>query len=210
MKNASLKLEKRLAVGGGRVKKLRSNGYVPAVVYGKQAAPRTVMVKATNLREFLIKNGKNAVFNASLESGESFPALVKEIQYGAIRNEFLHVDFQQVSLTENVHVTVPVRIIGREAVEREGGVIAQQLDGVNIECLPQDVPQYIDADISELAVGHSLTAGQLVIPDGVKLLTNPEDVVLSVTSGKHEVQEDKVDEPVVPKGEEGHVEAVEV
>lgn len=196
MMNVSLKLEERLAVGGGKVKRLRDSGYVPAVFYGKQIDPMTVMVKASEFRDFLSKHGRNVVFNADLDNGKSFPALIKDIQMGVIKNEYVHVDFQQISLTEKVQMNVPVRLIGREAVERAEGIVVQQIDEVIVLCLAQDIPQVIDVDISYMGIGDSLTAGELKLPEGVTLVTEPDDLILSIASGMEEMEEETEDEDV--------------
>lgn len=200
MMNVSLKLEERLAVGGGKVKRLRHSGYVPAVIYGKQINPMTVMVKASEFRDFLAKHGKNVVFNADLGNGESFPALIKDIRMGVIKNEYVHIDFQQISLTEKVQMSVPVHLIGREAVERADGVVVQQIDEVIVLCLAQDIPQVIDADISHMEIGHSLTVGELNLPEGVTLVTDEGDVILSIASGRADAAAETGDEGT--KGEE--------
>lgn len=200
MGNNVLKLEERQAIGGSRVKRLRKSGYVPAVIYGKSINSVAVQVKKSKLREFLTKNGKNAVFTAEFENGESYPALVKEVEYDVIKNEFLHVDFQQVSLTEKIKATIPIRIIGREAVKRVQGVLAQQLDEVEVECFPQDMPQYIEVDVSDMAIGESLTAEELKIPEEVTLLTEPDAVILSIISSK--MEEDEAEEDVAEEAAE--------
>jgi len=208
MENAMLKLEERLAIGGGEVKRLRKSGYVPAVVYGKGMEPKAVKVKMSDFREFLTKYGKNTVFSAKFGQDADFSGLVKDIQYDAVKNDFIHVDFQKVSLNEKIHVDVPVKVLGREKVEKGGGVIVHQLNEVTVACLPQDVPKHVDADITGFEPGDSITAAQLKLPPGVTLLTEPHDVILSITSGKMTLEVEKEDEPVFPVGEEGNVQAV--
>jgi large subunit ribosomal protein L25 len=181
MGNNVLKLEERQAIGGSRVKRLRKSGYVPAVIYGKSINSVAVQVKKSKLREFLTKNGKNAVFTAEFENGESYPALVKEVEYDVIKNEFLHVDFQQVSLTEKIKATIPIRIIGREAVKRVQGVLAQQLDEVEVECFPQEragykeirvkVKPHTDADEQVLKDWLAAVENRCPVSDNIRNVT---------------------------------------
>lgn len=176
MNNAVLKVEPREAVGGGKVKKLRAQGYIPAIVYGKEIDSTPVAIKLSDFREGLAKNGKNAVFNVELENGKTFPMVIKEIQYDILKNDYLHVDLQQVSLTEKRKATVPVRLLGSP-----DGIVVHHIDEIEVECLPLDMPEYIEADISGLTIGDNLFAKDLKLPENVELVSDPEDVIVSVT-----------------------------
>lgn len=184
MTNISLKVEERLISSGGKVKKLRAEGYVPGIVYGKSIEPKSIKVKASDLRSLLSKYGKSAMITAEFENGEKIPALIKEIQYGVLKNEYLNLDLQQVSMTEKVRTSVPIKIVGREVAEKTGGILVQQLDTVEVECLPQNAPQLIHLDVSKMTIGDSLTASELNLPELVALFTEPDQVVLSITSFK--------------------------
>jgi large subunit ribosomal protein L25 len=179
MNNAVLKIEPRKALGGGKVKRLRANGYVPAVVYGKEVDATPLAIKVSNLRESLVKNGKNAVFNIELENGKLYPVVIKEIQYDILKNGYQHVDLQQVSLTEKRKASVPVRLVGSSE-----GILVHQIDEIEVECLPLETPEYIEADISHLTVGSNLVAGDLKMPENVTLLSDPENVIASITEVK--------------------------
>lgn len=207
MDNSSFRFEERKEIGGGKANRLRRNGYVPAVVYGRGMEPVPVKVKVSDFREFLTKRGKNSVFATEFAAENDFSALLRDVQYDPVTKDVIHADFQKVSLTNKMHAKVPVKLIGRERIEREGNVVVHQFDEVTVECLPQDVPKYISADITGMTPGRSLTAAQLKLPDGVVLVNSPKDVILSVTGGKRDLEVDKVDEPVVPEGEEGYVKA---
>ncbi|HHW31417.1 MAG TPA: 50S ribosomal protein L25 [Clostridiaceae bacterium] len=190
----TLKLEERLNDASNKANKLRREGYVPGVIYGKGIGSRSIKVKASDLRTLLSAHGKTSLITATFENGESVPALIKEIQYGILKDEYLSIDLHQVSMNEKVRSEVPIRVIGRESVERAGGVVAQQINSVEIECLPQDTPQYIEADISNLIPGQALTAGDLKLPESVTLLTEPEQIVLSIIVAKSETAESETPE----------------
>ncbi|HHV98365.1 MAG TPA: 50S ribosomal protein L25 [Clostridiaceae bacterium] len=211
MSDTRIKLEKRDLVGGGKAKRLRRNGYIPAVIYGQDMTASPAQIKLPDIKQFLAHHGKNSIFTVEFAAENDFSALIKDIQYDPVKKDIVHVDFQKVSLTEKIHYEVPVKVIGKGNVEKDGNVIVYQLDSVAVECLPQDIPSYIEADISNMTAGHSVTAGQLKLPPGVKLITDPNSVILSITGGgKLDVQVNKVDEPVVPVGEEGNVQAERV
>lgn len=209
VKDTDLKLEERQVVGGGRSRRLRERGYVPAVIYGKGMESRSVKLKKSDLREFLSVNGRNAIFTTEFADEGELSAIIKDTQYDPVRRELIHVDFQKVSLTEEIQVHVPVRITGREVIERAGGVVVHQLDEVVVECLPQCTPKYIDADVSRLRIGQGLTAGQLVTPIGVALVTEPHSVILSITGGKTELEVEKTDELVAESSGPARLEQVE-
>jgi large subunit ribosomal protein L25 len=164
-------------------------------------------VKASDFKEFLSRHGRNSLFTAEFAAEEDFSMLIKDIQYDAVKKDIVHLDLQRVSLNEKVNAEVPVKVTGRTAVEKAGSVVAHQLNTVTVECLPQDVPQYVEADITGMTPGYSLTAAKLRLPRGVALLTKPNDVILSITAGGLGLKVHKQDEPVVPSGEEGDVHA---
>lgn len=207
MNDAPLNIEQRNSVGGEKVKRLRKSGYIPAIVYGRGMKSIPVQVKASDFRGFVMKNGKSSVFTTEFAAEHDFTLLVKDIQYDLARNAVSHVDFQKVSLNEKIHAEVPVRIVGENKLKKDASVVVHQLDNVTVKCLPQDVPHFIDANVSDMTSGHSITAGQLKLPHGVTLVTDPGSVVLAVTNGKLDLQVNKVDEPVVPVGTEGNVQA---
>lgn len=188
MDNVTLKLEKRDFTGGRKADRLRKSGYIPAVVYGKGMEPVSTQVKTADLKQFLSKHGKNSVFMTEFAEENNFSALIKEVQYNVFGSEILNINFQKVSLDEKIHVEVPIRVTGWERIERNGSVVVHQLNEVEVECLPRNVPHHIDIDVSTLTPGHSLTAGQLPLPEGVALSTQPTDVVLSITAGKAHLQ----------------------
>jgi large subunit ribosomal protein L25 len=186
MKNSTLKLEKRKEVGGGRAERLRSRGLIPAVVYGKGMESTAAAVKKADLSAFLKANGRNSVFNTEFAQEQDVSMLIKDIQYDAVRKEVVHLDFQKVNSNERVQVEVPVRVVGRETVEKAGNVVAHQLNTVTVECLPGDIPAHADADISGLKPGRSFTAGDFIFPPGVTLLSKPGDIVLTVNGREPE------------------------
>jgi large subunit ribosomal protein L25 len=180
MANVVLNIEERLPGSSSKLKRLRAEGYVPGVIYGKNIESKSIKVKASDLRSLLLAYGRTALISATFENGESIPTLIKDIQFEVLKDQYLSLDLHQVSMTEKVRTTVPIRIIGRESVERSEGVLSQQLDIIEVECLPQDTPQYIEIDISNMVIGDNLTAGELNIPDEVTLLTESDQLVLSI------------------------------
>jgi len=185
----TLRLEERPNNAENKANKLRREGYVPGVIYGKGIGTKSIKVKASDLRALLSKYGKTSLINATFENGETVPAFIKNIQYGILKNEFLSIDLHQVSMNEKVRNEVPIKVVGRELLEKAGGVVAQQIDTVEIECFPQDTPQFIEANVANMIPGQVLTAADLKLPESVTLLTEPEQIILTIVAAKSEEAE---------------------
>ncbi|HHV60825.1 MAG TPA: 50S ribosomal protein L25 [Clostridiaceae bacterium] len=184
MKGATLKIELRDKVG--KVNSLRREGYIPSVVYGKNIDSIPVKIKVSDFREGVSRFGKNAVFSIDLGSGTPFPVVIKDVQYDVLKNDYKHIDFQQVSLTEKRRAEVPVRIVGREKLESAGNIINLMLDVIEIECLPQDTPEWVEVDVQECEAGDTISAGQIKLPDNVELYTDPEEIIIKINEPKAE------------------------
>lgn len=210
MNRANLNVEERKNIGSGRAERLRKSGYIPAVIYGRGVETTAVQVKSTDFKEFLSKHGRNSIFTTKFASEQDVTMLVKDVQFDAFSKNVIHADFQRVSLKEKLHVEVPVKVLGEDKLETTNSVIVHQLNNVAVECLPQDVPSYVGADISGMAPGHSLKASQLTIPQNVTIITDPNDIILSITDGKLNLQVDNADEEIKPAGEEGKTHAAPV
>jgi len=112
--------------------------------------------------------------------GEPHFALARDVQRDHIRGQFVHVDFLTVSRTEKITIAVPVRVLGESVGVKAGGVLEHHLWEIQAECLPSDVPEAIDADVSDLAVGDSLKVGDIAAPQGVTFLSPEDELVLAV------------------------------
>jgi large subunit ribosomal protein L25 len=178
--DTQLKAERREGAGKGVARKLRASGRVPAVYYGQGNPAVSLSVDARELLHLLHVNaGTNLLVDLMID-GEAHMAIAREIQRDHIRNTFKHVDFLAVSRTETITVSVEVKEVGEPAGVKAGGVIEHHLREIEVECLPQDVPDSIEVDVSSLELGDMLHVRDLVAPKGVQILSNPEDAVLSV------------------------------
>ena len=178
--DTQLKAERREGAGKGVARKLRASGRVPAVFYGQGSPAVSLSVDARELLHLLHVNaGTNLLVDLVID-GEPHMAIAREIQRDHIRNKFKHVDFLAVSRTETITVSVEVKEVGEPAGVKAGGVIEHHLREIEVGCLPQDVPDAIEVDVSSLELGDMLHVRDLVAPKGVQILSNPEDAVLSV------------------------------
>lgn len=186
---------------GKKVKVLRRHGVTPGNIFGRGVESTAIQVPTNELLHVLKSAGRNEIVYLMLAGDEPRPTFVKHVQHHPIADNILHVDFLQISLKEKVRIDVPVHIIGlAPAVDRYGGILTLGLDHVSVEALPTDVPSSVEADVSSLEeVDSAFHVGDLHIPEGVTLLTDPDQVVAKV-SPPAVVQVDVVAEPV--EGEE--------
>jgi large subunit ribosomal protein L25 len=175
-----LTAELRSDTGKGVARKLRANGKVPAVLYGQGLDTTPLVVDARELLHLLHSGaGANTLVDLVVD-GEQHLAIPREIQRDHIHSKFLHVDFLAVSRTETIQVNVPIHEFGDAVGIREGGVVEHHLRELQVECLPQDVPDQIEIDITDVELGGMIHVREVVAPEGATILTNPEDAVLSI------------------------------
>src|SRR5690606_25424011 len=156
---ATLNAARRQEHGKGPARRLRRAGQVPAVIYGHGERTRSLAIDAHELERLFANirvESTIITLNIDGESGAPVRALVREVQMHPYRSEVLHVDFLQVHAGERVHLEVPVRLTGTAAGVREGGILQQSLHEVEIQCLPDQIPESFEFDVSELEVGDSV------------------------------------------------------
>ena len=174
--NASLSRDK----GSRSSRRLRQAGSIPAVVYGGGVDAVSIAVDAKAFRTAVSGDqGLNSLINLDAD-GQKYLVMAREIQRDHIHNTLIHIDFLAVSRTEKITVNVPVIEIGEAAGVKEGGVVEHHLREISAECFPQDVPEHIEIDISRVELGGMVHVSDLVAPQGVTILTNPEDALLSI------------------------------
>ena len=180
-----LVVEQREQTGSRETRRLRKQGFVPGVLYGN-GDPVAISVAERELRRALTgEGGLHAILDVEIDgAGKTHPSILKDYQVDKIRGGVTHVDLQEVRLDETIHAAVTVQLVGGENAPgvREGGVLQQQLRELNVEALPLEVPSAIELDVSALAIGDNLRVSDVTVPEGVKLLDDPETVVASVTA----------------------------
>ena len=179
--------------GSAQSRRSRGEGNIPAVVYGLGMEPVSVEIDAREFTNALkTEAGSNVIFN--LEIGkEKYTALAREIQKHVYRNEFLHVDFVQVDLSQTVDADVQVNFTGIPmGVKEEGGVIQTVNSTITITALPTNIPTSLDLDISELNVGDNLAAADVDLPEGVELANDEDDsILITITIPRAAVEEEE-------------------
>jgi large subunit ribosomal protein L25 len=192
---------------GKKVKVLRREGLLPAVVYGHNIEPIPISLDMRDANRTLDSISPSALIVLDID-GEKHYAIVRDKQRNPLLRSIIHIDFQAVSLTETVRADVNVNIVGEApAVETYLAILVPSLEQLSIECLPTNLPDRIDVDVSGLAeIGDSLLVSDLIVPDGVEILNDPEDVVVVVIPPAVEEEEEVEEEEVeVEEGAEPEV-----
>jgi large subunit ribosomal protein L25 len=197
----------RREVIGKKVKTLRREGILPAIVYGHNIEPISISLNMRDAVRTLDSISPSALVVLDID-GEKHHTLVRDKQRNPVRRTIMHVDFQAVSLTETVRADVSVNIVGEApAVETYLGIVVPSLEQISIECLPTNLPDKLDVDISGLEeIGDSILVGDLTDPDGVEIMNDPEDdVVVVIAQAAEEVEEVEEEEVELEEGAEPEV-----
>lgn len=187
MERSILDVEKREKVGKGGARSLRREGGIPAVLY-KGGASVPVKLSAKELSHFISKTaGEQVIVDLKFTDGTK-QAIVKDYQVDPMTGSLIHVDFQEISATEEIKVTVHVSIKGEAiGVKRDKGILQYGLRDIEIECLPDKIPGHFDVDVTGLGIGQSIHVRDLKIGEGIRVLTEPDEVLASVVGVKEEV-----------------------
>lgn len=198
MQQVSLRAETGRVPGSRSSRRLRREGQVPAVVYGRDIEPINVAVDARELYGVLhTEAGTNALITLQMD-GDEVLTMARVIERHPFRSEYRHVDFQKISLTETITTEVPIHFEGEPVGVREGGVFSPRRTSVEIEAVVTQIPGHVELDISGVELGDSLRVSDLPEVEGVTYLEDPESVVMSVTVPAAEIEEP---EPEVAEGE---------
>jgi large subunit ribosomal protein L25 len=184
-----LKAEKRTVIGRNAIKKMKKDGLVPGVIYGSQAEPIALQVESRALTNVLAHASNEHVL-VELEiadDGQSSTrlALIQEVQHHPLKRQLLHVDFHAVSATEKITSEVPIEAFGDPiGVRTFGGLLEYSLRSLEVECFPQDLPDIIRLDVSNLNIGESLHVRDIPLSSGVEALTDADLTVVSVVASR--------------------------
>ena len=151
------------------LKRLRKQGLVPAIVYGKGFENKNVEVNAKAFRDLLSHStSENVLVDLNIEGSGAQLALIQDVQHNAITGGFVHIDFHAVREDEKIHAHVPIELVGEPVgVKAGGGLLQHTIHSLDIACLPKDLPERITVDVSELGLGQALHIGEIQFPEGV-------------------------------------------
>ena len=178
-KQTSLKAEPRARTGSGRLNQMRREGWVPSVIYGRGTENRNLKVDAKTFSELLAhSSSENILVNIDIEGESSRLAFLQSIQHDPLSGKVLHADFRAIDDKTPITAHIPTHLNGESAGVKAGGMVEQYVHAIEITCLPNDLPESIEVDISHLEVGDSLHLGDIKYPAGVKP-THALDVVVA-------------------------------
>ncbi|MEW5744364.1 MAG: 50S ribosomal protein L25 [Nitrospirota bacterium] len=186
MERVTLNAEKRARLGKGGARSLRSSGGIPAVMYkGGDSLP--LQLSGKEVSTFIARTaGEQVIVNLRF-SDDTKQAIVKDYQLDPTTGGLLHVDFQEISASETVRVRVHVIVKGEAiGVKRDKGMLQHGIRDVEIECLPENIPGHFEVDVTSLTIGHALHVSDLKPGEGIRLLTDPHEVLVSVVGVKEE------------------------
>jgi large subunit ribosomal protein L25 len=186
--------EKRDDSGKGVARKLRAAGRVPAILYGHGMDPLALSVDSKELFHlFHTGAGANVLVDLVVDDAEHL-AMPRDVQRDHIKGRFIHVDFLVVRRDEKIEIDVPVRVVGESPGVKAGGVLEHHLWDIHVECLPTNVPEAIEVDVSALEIGDSLRVADLTAPDGVTILTNPDESVIAAVQPQMAIEPEEEEE----------------
>jgi large subunit ribosomal protein L25 len=202
-----LEVEERESRGSGASRRLRQQGLVPGVLYGRGKPPHAICIPERELRRALTgAGGLHAILDVVLDGQESSrPAILKDYQQDPLKGRLVHVDLQEVRLDQPIQAQVVVQLIGEPAGVTEGGVLSQVQREINVEALPMEIPEHLELDVTGMAVGDTLRLVDLGATPGVTYLDDPEETVLATVTLPTRVVEPEVEEEEGVELEEGEV-----
>ncbi|MBP1660003.1 MAG: ribosomal protein [Candidatus Aminicenantes bacterium] len=180
--NIVVKTEKRQGLGTNASRRLRAQGFVPAVLYGESMESTPLVLSKKDIVQILrLETGENTIFKVAVDA-DAYDAMIKDLQVDPATDELLHVDLIRINMDKPIKVTVPVVHHGEPiGVKTEGGFVDFVTREVEVECLPKDIPESLEIDIAELHVNQTFKVQGMAVPEGVKVLTDPNTVLVLVS-----------------------------
>ena len=180
--------EVRETRGKNEARRTRVRGLVPGVVYGAFKDPVAISVNPREILQILrSKTGHNTIFNMNIGGAENTPVMVVDEQYDPVKSTLLHVDLKRIDLSKRIRVSVPVVTSGEaKGIKLQGGLLEVVTRSVEIECIPDEIPEHFTVDVSELMIGQSIRASDVSMPGSAKLVSNPDSVIAHVVGQRAE------------------------
>jgi large subunit ribosomal protein L25 len=198
----------RTSRGKNEARRTRHAGQIPGVVYGAFKDPVSIAVNPREISKIVRSaTGYNTIFNLQINGGETTPVMVVDQQVDPLKGTVLHADFKRIDLNKRLRVNIPVHTTGEPAgVKVQGGLLEIVTRSIEIECLPDDIPESFTVDVSELMIGQSKRAGDVAVPESAKLVSSAETVIAHVVTMRAEEVVAPVEAAVAPEAVAGAAE----
>jgi large subunit ribosomal protein L25 len=183
-RDITIAAEPRPTRGKNESRRLRQQGLIPAVLYGAHQDSVAVAVSPKEVTKILhSKSGHNTIFNLGIRGGETTPAMFVDWQYDPMKDTLLHVDLKRIDLNKRIRVSVPVLTHGEpKGVKVQGGLLEIVTREVEIECLPDEIPEHFTVETTELMIGQSIRAGEVALEGSMKLVSSADNVIAHVVA----------------------------
>ncbi|MFC5454342.1 50S ribosomal protein L25 [Prosthecobacter fluviatilis] len=183
-----LQAEVRTQSGTGAVKRMRKAGNIPAALYGRKVKPSSIQVHGKTFSKLLEGSASDNILVSLKIAGEEQLALVQEVQHDYLRGGILHIDFHAVAADEEIHANVPVTIVGEAKGQKQGGMVEAIHHEIEVRCLPKDLPESIQIDVTSLEVGKGIHVGEINFPAGVTPRLGGDVVIVMCEEPKVEAE----------------------
>ena len=190
----TMQAQQRTNTTKGKLHQLRKGGKVPGIVYGKGLQASSVIALDEKEVLHLLRSHPNAVIDLQIPDSGRQPVMITHVQRDSLSRKLMHVDLHQINMNEQIKAHVRIEVTGDSAGVREGGVLSVSLHEIEIQCLPGDIPEAIEADISSLAIGENVTVGDLKLPDKVQVLTDAGQTVAAVLAPQKEISAEEAEQ----------------
>jgi large subunit ribosomal protein L25 len=197
----SLRAEDRQGATKSENKRLRKQGKIPGIVYGKKIDNRPIAVDQKELQK-LIKTNRHAIVDLEIPGKGKQPVMLSEIQRDNLTGELLHVDFHQINMDEPVRTNVPLEFVGDSVGVREGGLLTPIAHEIEIRCLPKHIPAALQVDVSALGVGETLLVGDIRVPAEIEIKSEMDMPVVTVLAPQKEAKDEAAEAAEAEKAEE--------
>jgi large subunit ribosomal protein L25 len=198
-KDVTVTAEVRTSRGKNEARRTRRAGQIPAVVYGAFQDPVSVAVNPRDILKVVRGGtGYNTIFNLAISGGETTPVMLVDKQVDPIRGDLLHADLKRIDLTKRIRVSVPVAVEGEpKGVKVQGGLLEVVTRSVEIECLPDDIPEGFTVDVTELMIGQSKRASDVALSESMKLVSSADTVIAHIVTLRVEEEPEAAEAAVV-------------
>lgn len=182
MKEVTINAQSRDSVGKGPARRARSAGLIPGVLYGPEIKPRPLSVDERVLRAAVRQaDGTSSIFDLDVD-GNSTKVVIRELQRDPVTSKVAHIDFHAISMTKPIHISIPIRFSGTPiGVKTDGGIMQVTMRELAISCLPANIPEHFEVDVSELSIGDSIHVRDLSIPD-TNILAEPQRTIVVISA----------------------------
>ena len=199
-----LEAQERETVGTTAATRLRREGLIPGVIYGRGKKPHAIAVPERELRAVLSgPHGRHAILDVTLSGQKtSHASILKDFQVDPIRGKITHFDLHEVRLDEPITAQVAIELTGESPGVKEGGVLSALVREVSVQALPLEMPDRLILDIGETEIGSALRVADLTAPEGSEILDDPDTVVVTVAAPRVEIEEEVPEEEELAEGEE--------